>query len=105
MTYIQPKKDNSFINILLFAVALSVLGGAVSLIVIYNQTVSLAHGTQETREALRATETANAELKERIFLLFDPAHVTAFAAERGLVIDKNPHYIEIAKQWVVASYR
>lgn len=105
MTYIQPKKHHSLINLFLVIVAVGVLGGAVGLIIIYNQTVTLSHGTSEAKTALRAIETANAEVKERIFSLFDPAHVAAFAAERGLTVDKNPHYIEVSKQWVVASSR
>ncbi|MEK7608347.1 MAG: hypothetical protein AAB495_02110 [Patescibacteria group bacterium] len=105
MTYIQPKKSYSLINILLAAAVLGVLGGAAGLIMIYNQTVALSHGIQISKNELRAIETANAEMKGKIFSLFDPESVTAFASGRGLIIDKNPQYIEVSKQWVVASYR
>ena len=74
------------------------------LIFLYNETVDLAHGTAAFREETRQVETRNSELKGAIFSLFDPARVSQFAGERGMVTEKSPDYAPIYKEWVAASH-
>ena len=81
-----------------------VLGSAVFLIVLYNDTVSFQHGAAQMKAEIKAAETVRAELKEKTFALFDTGHIAQFAEERHLVADRAPQYLEISTQWALASH-
>ena len=104
MTLIQPKKNSILINRILFALFLGVVLSASSMVLLYNQTVSLTHSALQAKDDLQKIQTENAELKENIFALLDPTAVKAFAAGKGMVLDPNLRYLEISKQWVFASH-
>lgn len=102
MTFIQPNKHSSILNIIIGALAAGVLSAVIVLIMVYNGTVSSARATRGAREEQKQLETENSELKRRVFADFDPVRMAAFAAERGMVSDRQPQYLTI-NEWVVAS--
>lgn len=104
MTLIQPNKNSRILNIALLALIFAVAVSVILLISLYNQTVSLAHAADMAREDVKKIEAENSGLKRDLFALFDPDRVSQFAAERGMVTDKNPDYIQITKEWVAASH-
>lgn len=105
MTLIQPNRQNIFLNLSLIMLGVCVLFAVIWLILLYNETVSLAHGISDMRDAVKRTEIENSELKGRIFALFDPDRAALFASERGMVADRSPEYSPIISEWVVASQR
>ena len=102
MTFVKEKKKN-IVNLLLALLALPLIFAIISIIAVYNQTVNLKHGIVDMKTEIQKTETASAELKEKLFAIFDAQKVEMIVAERGLVKESNQHYLEV-NTWVLASH-
>lgn len=103
MTFIQPKKEsNPFarLNILLI---IPIFFGLISLIILYNQIVTINHEVSASRGKLEVLEVASAELKEKLFGLFSGENISELAKSGGLISDKNPEYFNPQKQWAFVS--
>ncbi len=105
MTLIQPNRQNFIINLILFGLIGIVTLNVMWMIFLYNKTVSLTHSAESMRLTAKQIETENSELKGKIFALFTPDAVAAFAAGAGLIQDKTPQYSSLNPEWVVASSR
>ena len=103
MTIIQPNKEKNFFKTLLVVFAVPVLGGVLSLVVLYNRTVTMGHNLSEVAKELETLEAHNAELKESFFALFDRKKVEDFISERELIKEKNPQYLMTEPPWLFAS--
>lgn len=105
MTFIQPNKNKNILNGIIAALVLGIVLISLWLIVLYNQAINLDHAILNTDRELQKLQAANAELKEKTVALLAGDSLVAFAAERGLVQERNPQYLELtaAKKWDIAS--
>lgn len=103
MTFIQPSKNHSIINRILIALVVCLVLSIFWLVSLYNSSLNLSYGLSEMRSELKAVQTTNAALKEKLFVLVDPASFKNFAGSKNLVQDKKLQYLEIHSQWSYAS--
>jgi hypothetical protein len=103
MTYIQPNKNHSTLNILLIFLGIGFFLGAVWLVILYNNSVNFSHGLSEMKSEFQEVQTVNVELKEKIFSVLDSLNSKSIAASHNLVQEKKPQYLEINTQWSYAS--
>ncbi len=83
------------LNMVLIGLVLALFVGAIWLVVLYNNVVNLNHGYVGMKDELQKVQAANIELKEQIFNALDPSHFKEFAAQKNLIQDKSPQYLEI----------
>ncbi len=102
MTFLTPHQNGTTKQFLLLLFALVVLGG-VLYIFEYNMFVNARFELGNLKKSLTELQTANADLKNRLYAVLDPVKLTALATERGLVLEKKPQYV--TKQWVSDSTR
>lgn len=103
MTFIQPKKGSSVLNKILILLVAALVLGAFWMVILYNSFVNLNHGLSGLRLGFQQTQAQNAELKDKIFHLFDSANLGSFNNSR-LIQDKNPEYLELNSKWSYASH-
>ena len=103
MTLIQPNKHNNLLNALLILLSFAVTGAVISLIFLYNQTVSFKQGAVSLRDQATELQAENSELKSATFALLDPYHLSNLAASQGMTTGASPHYVSIPT-WVAASH-
>jgi len=75
--------------------------GTFLLVVLYNRMVNFNHNLSATRSELQKIQAQNAELKDKVFSLFDSR--SSYDFEGKLIQDKNPQYLEIDPKWSFAS--
>ncbi len=105
MTFIQPNQNKNILNKIIAVLALGIVLISVWLIVLYNQTVNLDHAIAGMTDNIQKLQAANADLKSRTVALLTGQDFEALAAEKGLVQERNPQYLEltVANKWDIAS--
>lgn len=103
MTIIQPQNKKNILNKILLVLILSAMFVSFALVAFYVRFVNLNHGIAKTREAIEEVQTANAELKDKIFALLDRSRLESLAAEKNLVKEKNPQYFQAPSQPLALS--
>ncbi len=98
MTIIHPHKTLPFINIILTVLAGVLVVFSVWLVILYNRSVNLDHNISSFKAQIKNTETQTAELKDRIFTLFDAQALSHIAETGGLVKENSPRYLEVPSQ-------
>lgn len=88
--------------VLMGMVCLLIIGGAV-LVFAYTRFIDMERGVRGMKEAVQKQEAENGRLKGELLSLFDATNLSAFAAERSLVLEKKPSYTEVDPQWHFAS--
>ena len=83
-------------------VCLLIIGGAL-LVFAYIRFTDTERGTRAVKEAVQKQEAVNARLKGELLSLFDATHLSAFAVQRSLVLEKKPAYAVVDNQWHFAS--
>lgn len=95
MTIIEPKKKKS--KFIIFAPILALLAAGVYLNVsFYNSIVELRHEIVKQEKEWERLEVEGADLKNKVYGLFDAAVMKKTASELGLILDKNPSYLELS---------
>ncbi|GEM_PF-1132094 len=103
MTFIQPKKGSStLLNKTLLLLIAGLVLGAFWIVILYNSFVNFNHGLSGLRLEFQQVQAQNAELKDKIFHVFDSAKTNNFNGTQ-LVQDKNPEYLEVNSKWSYAS--
>lgn len=102
MTFIKPEKL-SLVNKILIALAIPLITGAIWLVFVYNQVVSLNHEISSLKKEIEINQAATAELKEKIFEFYGSANVEQVIGQLNLVQEKNPEYFKLPEKWVFAS--
>ena len=102
MTFIKPEKVG-LVNKILIALAIPLIGGAIWLIFVYNQVVSINHEISSLKKEIELNQAAIAELKEKVFSLYSSENVEYIIGQLNLVQEKNPEYFKIPEKWVFAS--
>jgi cell division protein FtsL len=94
MTIIQPQNKYVLLNRVLACLIIGSVLVAFWLTSLYVRSVNLNHGIAEAKKALGELETSNSEIKDKIFALLDRSRLEEIAAQRGLVKEKNPRYLQ-----------
>jgi|SRR3989344_950132 len=93
MTIIEPNKNKYYSSEFLY-LGLALLFLAVSGIYIYNLNVSLKYQVGLREKAIQQLETANADLRNKIYQNLNVDSLTGIVGKQNLVSDKNPDYME-----------
>ena len=103
MTFIQPNKNNSILNVALVILGIMVLGGIFVLVGFYNDTVNFSHNISAIKTELDAVNAENTILNNTVIADLGGNQITAFAQTNNLVEDKNPQYFSVNSKWLLAS--
>ncbi len=104
MTIFQPNYANTALHRVLILLICALIASAAMLVVYYNRYTNAEHGIAEANAELQQIETENAEMKRKILELVSGARVDELVAERQLVKDRQPRYLEARNgQWSIAS--
>lgn len=104
MTIIQPHKEQHIGWTIALGGLIAGLGfSAIALVMLYNHSVDLTHAIADARLEMKRIETSNAEMTDRMFNLFTNRSLDELAAQRSLVKEKEPRYLDIGKPWALVS--
>src|SRR3989338_4657907 len=103
MTLIQPNKHSHLLNALIIFLSVTVTAAVISLIFLYNQTVSFTRGASALREDTAQLLAQNSELNSATFSLLDLYHLSNLAVSQGMGPSAAPRYVSIPT-WVAASH-
>jgi hypothetical protein len=92
MTFIQPHKNCSALNIVLGCLVVSLLLGTGSLVVLYNRVVNLNHEIASAKATLGSIGAENTALSNQAVTAIGDDQGASLAAGQGLVVDNQPHY-------------
>ena len=92
MTIIEPNKNNHYSGeFLFFGLALLIL---VALSInFYNLNVNLKYNIGLLEKAIQQLETANADLRDKLYQTLDGKNLAIIIEKQNLVSDKNPDYM------------
>lgn len=94
MTIVQLHNSSSKLNVLMFLLMSILAVSAVVGILLYNQLVNLRHEITSQENSLQKAEVGSAELKNNLYTMVDLTKLEKLAAEKALVVDKNPQYVK-----------
>lgn len=104
MTFIQPNKPKSLINIALVLLALATLAGTFWLVVAYNQTVNMSHNIAALKAKVDAIGAENTAQSNQLIATLSANQAATLAGNDGLVQENKPQYVTINnKQWPIVS--
>ena len=104
MTFIQPKKESGFGQVYLLLLLVPLVFQVILLVVFYTKTVDLTQSISRMNADVQKIGTENAQMKDKVFALFNTDSLSRIAEERHLVQDKKPHYFTLGpQQWAFAS--
>lgn len=103
MTLIQPKKESRSSSTIFIFLLIPIFVGVVSIVIIYNQIVSLNHEISEAQKRIQTVKAENSELKEKVFSFFSATSLEKAISSGGLIKDKNPEYFTLNNQWALVS--
>jgi hypothetical protein len=95
MTFIQPTKHLSLLNIVIAMLIVGILGGTFWIIVAYNKTVDLSHNIVSMKAELDAIGASSTALNNTIISTLGGANFQTLAAADNLVPEKNPQYFQL----------
>ena len=94
MTILQPNKKKPNVKLFTISAVAVVLLWAYFSIIFYNDVVDLRHTIGAQEKLVDNLQVDNAELKNKLYLTLDVNNVAGLASESGLILDKNPGYLE-----------
>lgn len=100
MTIFQPHAKKSFNYGLMLMAGFALIAALLS-ISLYNGIVNLRHSLALQETKLQELQTANADLKNRLYGILDAENLREIAGKLSLVKDNSPQYLETP--WVFAS--
>lgn len=108
MTFIQPNKNKSFLNIIIVLFVVAIVSGIFGMVALYNATVNLNHNLTEAKKELDAVGAASTKLNNQIVAALAGSSLTAAVTRAGLVEEKKPNYFSTQgtrenKSWPIAS--
>ena len=72
-------------------------------IFLYNQLVNLRHEITSQENNLQKAEVESAELKNNLYAAVDAKNLEKLAADKALIIDKNPQYLKTVSGELTAN--
>lgn len=103
MTFIQPNKNKSILNLIIGLLSVSLLTGVFFLVVFYNNTVNINHNIASAKAELDEIAAKNTNLNNMMMSLLGSDQLSLSAKTNNLIEDKNPQYLTIDSQWPIAS--
>lgn len=100
MTIFTPHHNQTIKHFLLILFALLLVGG-VLYIFEYNSLVNARFALNNLKKDLVGLQAQNADLKNQLYTVIDPAKLAALAASKGLILEGKPQYV--TNQWVPDS--
>ena len=94
MTIIQPNKHKNKLNLIIALLLLAIVALVSQGIYLYSQSVNFRHDITKMEKDVRNIEVANAEMKNKLFALFEPSNIKTVTGNSGLIEDKNPQYMK-----------
>jgi|SRR3989344_5327722 len=104
MTIIQPNKNKTKLRYYVAVLIVIVFAGASLNIIFYSSTVDLKHKISNTEKEFHEFEVRNAELKNEIYSITNPKSFEFELLSDGLVLDKNPAYLELKKDDLAGKF-
>jgi cell division protein FtsL len=101
-TIIEPNKKRAFMKYITPFIVL-VAGSAIASVAMYVNTVDLRHELEDRQAYAQELTVYNVELKNQLYSLFDTDHMKVIAENAGLVLDKNPIYLQTPLDELVAK--
>ncbi len=95
MTTIGPQKKKTTLRRYIVALLSVFTITAAASIPLYNSIVTLKHTIRGTEKRTAELLVKNAETKNQLYERKDGARLEAIAKELGLVLEKNPRYLEL----------
>jgi cell division protein FtsB len=102
MTFIQPHKSSSLLNLVLASLVVLLLLGTGSLIVLYNHVVNLNHEIAADKATLDSVGAKNTALSNEAMAAQGDDQGASLAAGQGLVTDDKPEYFREPMSQAVA---
>lgn len=108
MTFIQPKKNTGFWNLVLALLGVAVVAGIFGMVALYNATVNLNHNIASAKAELDAIGAKSTALNNRIVATLNGNGLTTIANHDGLVLEAKPQYFTLTQsntsnKWAIAS--
>ncbi|MEK7611747.1 MAG: hypothetical protein AAB407_00120 [Patescibacteria group bacterium] len=95
MTFLHSRK----IRQLSLAFILPLLGivsiAGIGMIALYSMEVGARYDIRRIENAIQQETVHNAELKDELYSLLDRKNAAEYAASQGLVLEKNPEYLQV----------
>ena len=70
----------------------------------YNHLVSLRHEIGVLEKEIISLQAKDSDLKNKLYALISPAKLELMGRQKGLVIEKNPDYLNIDTPWASTAY-
>ena len=102
MTFIQPHKNSSLLNIVLGCLVVLLLLGTGSLVVLYNHVVNLNHEIASLKASIDSVGAASSALSNQKVTAIGDDQGASLAVGQGLVLDNQPHYFKESGSGAVA---
>ncbi|MBI2278987.1 MAG: hypothetical protein HYU81_02920 [Candidatus Brennerbacteria bacterium] len=103
MTIIKPHQHFTLRYFLVSLFALLIVGGGFYILE-YNALAAERYEVGELKKAVERAREANADLKNALYKKLDSSKLKSLAAERGLVVERNPEYLTFSPWRSVSSY-
>lgn len=103
MTFIQPHKSITQINIILGIFAVACVFGTFMLIAMYNGVVNTNQNIASAKAQIDQLGAQSTNLSNQIVASLGYGAAQSVAVADGLVEDNNPKYFETDQQWAFAS--
>ena len=106
MTYLQPNKNKSIVDLVLAGLAVALVAGVLGMVALYNATVNLNYNITKAKAELNAVGVASTKLQNEVVQNLSVTDANAAAAADGLVADNNPQYFTESQpqSWPIASH-
>lgn len=104
MTSLQQYKERDIRRFIISIVICSLLGGGF-IIFQYTNLADSRFELSELKKELALLQSSNADLKNKLYELTDPARLEQFGREQGLVLERQPEYLTSTGQWLSDSSR
>ena len=101
MTILKPALYQEYIRLFLVGFFLFLSAGIVY-IFSYNAVVDVRFEIQTFKEEIVEFQAKNADLKNAVYTIVDPSGLEELALNRGLILDRNPEYLNNYK-WLSDS--
>ncbi|MCP6719855.1 MAG: hypothetical protein KJI72_00825 [Patescibacteria group bacterium] len=101
MTIIKPSEYQDYVRFLILVFAVALVGGLVYIFT-YNSLVDTRFQLKTLKEDIVKGQALNADLKNNIYKITDPANLGGLASEHSLVLERNPDYLN-SNQWLSDS--
>ena len=93
MTYIQPNKHKTILNLILGVIVCALFVGVFSLVALYNNVVNVSQNIQTAKSQLDAVGAQNTSLNNQVVTALAKVQSSDLGQQDGLVEDNHPQYL------------